>query len=203
MRLILLALLPAALAACGNEPAQTGDTMPAPSQSDPAEATDTASVETPAVNTQTMDGVWVTADDRGDPSAMFGPENSEAVFKVICRSSSVEGEGNSLVFQRAISGEAAGDTLDFLTSAGNGSIDIVPLDMETPMVGGSLDPASNVAATLANADGALRVRTSSDEIVIPLSDEMQTVVDDCRPEPAMAEDTEAMDDEDMSEETGD
>ena len=135
---------------------------------------------------------------------MFGPENSEAVFKVICRSGSMEDEGNSLVFQRAVSADVAGDTIDFLTSAGNGSVDAVALDMETPMVGGSLDPASNVAATLANASGQLRVRTGTDEIVIPLSDEMQTVVDDCRPEPAVAEeadDTEAMDDEEMPEET--
>ena len=98
--------------------------------------------------------------------------------------------------QRATS--EGGDTIDFLTSAGNVSIDAVALEMETPMIGGSVDPSTNGVATLVNANDAIRVRSGQDEIVVPAGEEMKTLVDNCRPEP-VAEEEEA--EGEMEEET--
>ena len=85
----------------------------------------------------------------------------------------------------------AGESIDFLTSAGNVSIDAVALETETPMIGGSIDPAANGVATLINAGDAIRVRSGSDEIVVPADDAMKTLVSDCRPEPEAQPEEEA------------
>lgn len=206
MRLILLALLPAALAACGNDGggAAPEGTMPAPEPT-MEEAADAAAAEsgtTGGTPAEAMQGEWSTASDRGDPSATF-TSGDEALFTVICRSGAAEGEAGSLVVQRMIDAEMAGDTIDFLTSAGNASVEAVALDTETPTIGGSIDPAANGVATLANANDAIRVRTGDNEIVIPASDEMKTVINDCRPEPEVpAEDEEAVEGEETEEDTG-
>ena len=187
MRLILLALLPAALAACGDNASVDPDaTMPAPEASLEEAAQQTQ--EEPEAVVETLDGVWVTASDRGDPAARFGPEASEAIFSVICRSSSIEGETDTLVFQRTLTEVEAGETIDFLTSAGNASVDAVALDTEIPTIGGSLDPAATGAATLANASETMRVRSGTSDITIPVSEELKTVINDCRPEPVVEED---------------
>ena len=187
MRLILLALLPAALAACGNEGGYSGEdgTMPAPGPSmeeAAAEAQSNAGVSSDMPTP--MEGSWATSTDRGDPAVSFSSEG-ETLLTLICRAEQVEGEGKTLVVQRATS--EGGDSIDFLTSAGNVSIDAVALEMETPMIGGSVDPATNGVATLVNANDAIRVRSGQDEIVVPAGEEMKTLVDDCRPERPEAE----------------
>lgn len=187
MRLILLALLPAALAACGNEGGYSGEdgTMPAPGPSmeeAAAEAQSNAGVSSDMPTP--MEGSWATSTDRGDPAVSFSSEG-ETLLTLICRAEQVEGEGKTLVVQRATSD--GGDSIDFLTSAGNVSIDAVALEMETPMIGGSVDPATNGVATLVNANDAIRVRSGQDEIVVPAGEEMKTLVNDCRPERPEAE----------------
>ena len=187
MRLILLALLPAALAACGNEAGYSGEdgTMPAPGPSmeeAAAEAQSNAGVSSDMPTP--MEGSWATSTDRGDPAVSFSSEG-ETLLTLICRAEQVEGEGKTLVVQRATS--EGGDSIDFLTSAGNVSIDAVALEMETPMIGGSVDPATNGVATLVNANDAIRVRSGQDEIVVPAGEEMKTLVNDCRPERPEAE----------------
>lgn len=193
MRLILLALLPAALAACGDSTGYSNEdgTMPAPGptmEEAAAEAESNAGVsrEMP----EPMEGSWTTSTDRGDPSVSFGPEG-ETLLTLICRSGATEDESNSLVIQRALSENEAGESIDFLTSAGNVSIDAVALETETPMIGGSIDPAANGVATLINAGDAIRVRSGSDEIVVPADDAMKTLVSDCRPEPEAQPEEEA------------
>jgi hypothetical protein len=69
--------------------------------------------------------------------------------------------------------------------------------MDTPMVGGTIDAGANGMATLANAGDVIRVQTGDDEIVVPASDAMKAVVNDCRPEP----EAEPEDDEDVAEDT--
>lgn len=187
MRLILLALLPAALAACGNEGGYSGEdgTMPAPGPSmeeAAAEAQSNAGVSSDMPTP--MEGSWATSTDRGDPAVSFSSDG-ETLLTLICRAEQVEGEGKTLVVQRATS--EGGDSIDFLTSAGNVSIDAVALEMETPMIGGSVDPATNGVATLVNANDAIRVRSGQDEIVVPAGEEMKTLVNDCRPERPEAE----------------
>ena len=88
MRLILLALLPAALAACGDSTGYSNEdgTMPAPGptmEEAAAEAESNAGVsrEMP----EPMEGSWTTSTDRGDPSVSFGPEG-ETLLTLICRS---------------------------------------------------------------------------------------------------------------------
>lgn len=198
MRLILLALLPAALAACGNDGGYSSEdgTMPAPEptmEEAAAEAQSNAGVSSDMPTP--MEGSWATYTDRGDPAASFSSDG-ETLLTLICRAEQVEGEGKTLVVQRATN--EGGDTIDFLTSAGNVSIDAVALEMETPMIGGSVDPSTNGVATLVNANDAIRVRSGQDEIVVPAGEEMKTLVDNCRPEP-VAEEEEA--EGEMEEET--
>ncbi len=180
MRLILLALLPAALAACGNDGGYSSEdgTMPAPEPTMEEAAAEAHSNATP------MEGSWATSTDRGDPAVSFSSDG-ETLLTLICRAEQVEGQGKTLVVQRATS--EGGDSIDFLTSAGNVSIDAVALEMETPMIGGSVDPSTNGVATLVNANDAIRVRSGQDEIVVPAGEEMKTLVDDCRPERPEAE----------------
>ena len=187
MRLILLALLPAALAACGNDGGYSSEdgTMPAPEptmEEAAAEAQSNAGVSSDMPTP--MEGSWATSIDRGDPAVSFSSDG-DALLTLICRAEQVEGEGKTLVVQRATS--EGGDSIDFLTSAGNVSIDAVALEMETPMIGGSVDPATNGVATLVNANDAIRVRSGQDEIVVPAGEEMKTLVNDCRPERPEAE----------------
>ena len=198
MRLILLALLPAALAACGNDGGYSSEdgTMPAPEptmEEAAAEAQSNAGVSSDMPTP--MEGSWATSTDRGDPAVSFSSDG-DTLLTLICRAEQVEGEGKTLVVQRATS--EGGDTIDFLTSAGNVSIDAVALEMETPMIGGSVDPSTNGVATLVNANDAIRVRSGQDEIVVPAGEEMKTLVDNCRPEP-VAEEKEA--EGEMEEET--
>ena len=199
MRLILLALLPAALAACGNDGGYSSEdgTMPAPEptmEEAAAEAQSNAGVSSDMPTP--MEGSWATSTDRGDPAVSFSSDG-ETLLTLICRAEQVEGEGKTLVVQRATS--EGGDTIDFLTSAGNVSIDAVALEMETPMIGGSVDPSTNGVATLVNANDAIRVRSGQDEIVVPAGEEMKSLVDDCRPEPVAEEEEEA--EGEMEEET--
>ncbi|HIG23628.1 hypothetical protein [Henriciella sp.] len=187
MRLILLALLPAALAACGNDGGYSSEdgTMPAPEptmEEAAAEAQSNAGVSSDMPTP--MEGSWATSTDRGDPAVSFSSDG-ETLLTLICRAEQVEGQGKTLVVQRATS--EGGDSIDFLTSAGNVSIDAVALEMETPMIGGSVDPSTNGVATLVNANDAIRVRSGQDEIVVPAGEEMKTLVDDCRPERPEAE----------------
>lgn len=198
MRLILLALLPAALAACGNDGGYSSEdgTMPAPEptmEEAAAEAQSNAGVSSDMPTP--MEGSWATSTDRGDPAVSFSSDG-DTLLTLICRAEQVEGEGKTLVVQRATS--EGGDTIDFLTSAGNVSIDAVALETETPMIGGSVDPSTNGVATLVNANDAIRVRSGQDEIVVPAGEEMKTLVDNCRPEP-VAEEEEA--EGEMEEET--
>lgn len=192
MRLILLALLPAALAACGNDGGYGGadGTMPAPGPTmEEAAVAAEESSGTSREMPEAMEGSWTTGTDRGDPSVSFGPEG-ETLLTLICRSESVDSDGNSLVIQRAISENQGGDTIDFLTSAGNVSIDAVALETDTPMIGGSVDPATNGVATLVNANDVIRVRSGNDEIVVPADEAMKSLVNDCRPEPVAEEEEE-------------
>ncbi|HIK63994.1 MAG TPA: hypothetical protein EYG02_03060 [Henriciella marina] len=187
MRLILLALLPAALAACGNDGGYSSEdgAMPAPEptmEEAAAEAQSNAGVSSDMPTP--MEGSWATSTDRGDPAVSFSSDG-ETLLTLICRAEQVEGQGKTLVVQRATS--EGGDSIDFLTSAGNVSIDAVALEMETPMIGGSVDPSTNGVATLVNANDAIRVRSGQDEIVVPAGEEMKTLVDDCRPERPEAE----------------
>lgn len=193
MRLILLALLPAALAACGNDGGYSSEdgTMPAPEptmEEAAAEAQSNAGVSSEMPTP--MEGSWATSTDRGDPAVSF-TSDGETLLTLICRAEQVEGEGKTLVVQRAISEGEGGESIDFLTSAGNVSIDAVALEMDTPMIGGSVDPATNGVATLVNANDAIRVRSGQDEIVVPAGNEMKTLVDDCRPERPEADEEEA------------
>lgn len=199
MRLILLALLPAALAACGNQSGYDSPdgTMPAPgpTMEEAAKAASAQSGTTNITDLEPMAGEWTTAADRGDPSASFSA-SGETLFTVICRSGAAEGESSSLVVQRMISEDMGGDTIDFLTSAGNASVSAVALETETPAIGGSIDPSTNGVATLANANNAIRVRSGEDEIVIPASEEMKSVINECRPAPeALAADEEGAEEE--------
>lgn len=201
MRLILLALLPAALAACGNDGGYSSEdgTMPAPEptmEEAAAEAQSNAGVSSDMPTP--MEGSWATSTDRGDPAVSFSSDG-DTLLTLICRAEQVDGEGKTLVVQRATS--EGGDTIDFLTSAGNVSIDAVALEMETPMIGGSVDPSTNGVATLVNANDAIRVRSGQDEIVVPAGEEMKTLVDNCRPEPVAEEEAEGELEEETESET--
>ena len=201
MRLILLALLPAALAACGNDGGYSSEdgTMPAPEptmEEAAAEAQSNAGVSSDMPTP--MEGSWATSTDRGDPAVSFSSDG-DTLLTLICRAEQVDGEGKTLVVQRATS--EGGDTIDFLTSAGNVSIDAVALEMETPMIGGSVDPSTNGVATLVNANDAIRVRSGQDEIVVPAGEEMKPLVDNCRPEPVAEEEAEGELEEETESET--
>lgn len=202
MRLILLALLPAALAACGNESGYSGadGTMPAPgpTMEEAAKAAAAQSGTTNMSELEPMSGEWTTAADRGDPSASFSA-GGETLLTLICRSGASEDDANSLVVQRMISEDTGGETIDFLTSAGNTSISAVALETETPTIGGSIDPSENGVSTLANANNAIRVRSGEDEIIIPASEEMKTLINDCRPAPQAPAEDEADTEEDAPE----
>lgn len=189
MRLILLALLPAALAACGGESGYSGTdgTMPAPgpSMEEAADAAAAKSGTTNIADLEPMSGDWTTGTDRGDASASFSA-GGETLLTVICRSGAGEDDENSLVVQRMISEDRGGESIDFLTSAGNTSISAVALELDTPAIGGSINASANGVSTLANANDAIRVRSGDDEIIIPASEEMKSLINDCRPEAAAA-----------------
>jgi len=112
MRLILLALLPAALAACGNDGGYSSEdgTMPAPEptmEEAAAEAQSNAGVSSDMPTP--MEGSWATSTDRGDPAVSFSSDG-DTLLTLICRAEQVEGEGKTLVVQRATN--EGGDTIE-------------------------------------------------------------------------------------------
>ena len=185
MRLVLLALLPAALAACGSEMSSDRETMPAPepTMEEAAAAAAEASGTSSSADIQAMEGEWSTSTDRGDASISFS-SGDEMLFNVICRSAEGEGAVNTVVFQLAVE---EGDTIDLLTSAGNVSIPAVALDEGSPMIGGALDANINAVGTIANANGPIRVQAGGEEIVIPADQAMKDLINECRPETVVEE----------------
>ena len=181
MRLIYLALLPAALVACEKHTDLEG-TMPAP------EATvteDAAADDTPApepVNSRAIDGVWTTGEDSGNAMVMYAPEDGPSVFEVVCREQGEDGAQNVLTLRRAATQNEAGDTLDVFTSAGSGAIGASFLEGDNPMVGGNIDPNGSLGTALANGTGEIRVKTGTSEYTFETSPELKALVDSCRPE---------------------
>lgn len=193
MRNHLAALLvPAAIAASGYAYAQTAqDTEAPPAAAEaPAEA-ETAEGEGEAqpakrparpqvVSSQAVSGTWTPETVNGSPGVTYLSDDGQSLVSFACLPGE-EGMGRTLYTRATVPTGAAIEEIAIFGGAGAGVVPVSGGASDGSMVSGEFDPASPLAQYLAVGQGDLRVQTGTTEIVIPNTEEVETVVESCWP----------------------
>lgn len=188
MRNHLAALLvPAALAVSGYAFAQTAEdaeTGPAPADAaEPAEGEDQPAKK-PArrqiVSSQAVSGTWTPETVNGGPGVTYLSDDGQSLISFACLPGE-EGMGRTLFTRAMAPSGAAIEEIAIFGGAGAGAVAVSGGASDGSTVSGEFDPASPLAQYLAVGQGELRVQTGTTEIVIPNTEEVETVVESCWP----------------------
>ncbi len=203
MRLALIALIPMALAACGGQSVDPDDRMPAPTaesenpegsaSSGNSEQTNYAIASIDASDAA-MEGSWETTSIGGNDAVRFIDADENPQLAVICTDRGDDAM-NSVTVRRFVDEEAAGESISIYMSSGNKSYEVngTPIDL-------TVAADDSFAIILGQAAGDMRFITGDNEVVIPASTDVGTLVKECRgevviPEEEPEEDAEAEEDE--------
>ena len=186
MRKHLAALLvPAALAASGYAFAQTADETEAASAAEetaPAASPEAQPVKKPArpqvANSQAVAGTWTPETVNGRPGVTFLSDDGQSLISFACLPGE-EGMGRTLYTRAQAPSGPAVEEIAIFGGVGSGTVAVSGGASDGGAISGEFDPASPLAQSLATGQGDLRVQTGTTEIVIPNSEEVETVVESC------------------------
>lgn len=186
MRNHLAALLvPAAFAVSGYALAQTAEDAGAATA--PVEAAEPAENEAqparkPArpqvVSSRAVSGTWTPETVNGRPGVTYLSDDGQALISFACLPGE-EGTGRTLYTRAMAPSGAAIEEIAIFGAAGSGVVTVSGGASDGSTVSGEFDPASPLAQYLAVGQGDLRVQTGTTEIVIPNTEEVETVVESC------------------------
>ncbi|MEQ9505716.1 MAG: hypothetical protein RLO80_05560 [Hyphomonas sp.] len=187
-------LVPAALAASGYAFAQTADetdAAPAAAEAAPeaesaegeaADAAEAQPVKKPArpqvVNSQAVAGKWTPETVNGRPGVTYLSDDGQSLVSFACLPGE-EGMGRTLYTRAQAPSGAAIEEIAIFGGGGSGTVAVSGGSSDGGAISGEFDPASPLAQSLATGQGDLRVQTGTTEIVIPNSEEVETVVESC------------------------
>lgn len=178
-------LAPAAIAASGFAFAQTADeseAAPAAEETAPADSPESQPVKRPArpqvANSQAVAGTWTPETVNGLPGVTFLSDDGQSLVSFACLPGE-EGMGRTLYTRAQAPSGPAVEEIAIFGGGGSGTVVISGSSSDGGTISGEFDPASPLAQSLATGQGDLRVQTGTTEIVIPNSEEVETVVEYC------------------------
>lgn len=177
MRHLILALLPAALAACGGTEAPRNEAPAAPAQQTAAKPA--ASPATPAVQVTEATGTW-TQTTGSTPRVTFASAEGEPIFSVACMPANAETGAPMLEIQTVTAANAPGERIEIYTSSSNAAVVANPA-AEPGRVLGYAETGGTVHYALARGAGEIKVVSGTRANTFQTNPMMKQLIDACLP----------------------
>jgi hypothetical protein len=176
MRNLFIALVPAALVACGGQPPTAPD---APVPAAPAQSEAAARPAAPAVQVTEAAGTW-SRSSAGNARATFASLEGESLFSVACLPANAE-TGAPMLEIQAISGpNAPAERIEIYTSSSNAAVVANPA-AEPGRVLGYAETGGTAHYALARGAGQIKVVAGTRASTFPTDEMMKEVIDGCLP----------------------
>ena len=177
MRQLVLALLPAALAACGGTEAPRNEVPPAPAQQ--AAAKPAATPVAPAVQLTEANGTW-SQTSGSTPRVTFTSTEGEDLFSVACLPANTETGAPMLEIQTVTPANAPAERIDIFTSSSNAAVVANPA-AEPGRVLGYAETGGTVHYALARGAGEIKIVSGTRATTFQTNPMMKQLIDACHP----------------------
>lgn len=177
MRHLILALLPAALVACGGTEAPRNEAPAAAAQQ--AAAKPAATPAAPAVQLTEATGTW-TQTGGSTPRVTFASTEGEAIFSVACMPANEETGAPMLEIQTVTPANAPGERIEIYTSSSNAAVVANPA-AEPGRVLGYAETGGTVHYALARGAGEIRIVSGTRATSFQTNPMMKQLIDACHP----------------------
>lgn len=176
MRNLLIALIPAALVACGGEqpPAPEAPVAAAPVQAQTAQRP-----AAPAVQVTEASGVW-SQTSGGSPRATFTSLDGEPLFSVACLPANAETGAPMLEIQAVTAPNTPAERIEIYTSSSNAAVVANPA-AEPGRVLGYAETGSTAHYALARGAGEIKVVAGTRATTFPTDQMLKQLIDACVP----------------------
>lgn len=177
MRHLILALLPAALVACGGTEAPRNDAPAAAAQQ--AAAKPAAAQAAPAVQLTEATGTW-TQTAGSTPRVTFASLEGEPIFSVACMPATAETGAPMLEIQTVTAANAPAERIEIYTSSSNAAVVANPA-AEPGRVLGYAETGGTVHYALARGAGVIRIVSGTRATTFQTNPMMKQLIDACHP----------------------
>ncbi len=177
MRHLILALLPAALVACGGTEAPRTEAPAEPAQQAAAEPA--AAPATPAGPVTEATGTW-TQTTGSTPRVTFASAEGEPLFSVACMPANAETGAPMLEIQTVTNANAPGERIEIYTSSSNAAVVANPA-AEPGRVLGYAETGGTVHYALARGAGEIKVVSGTRANTFQTNPMMKQLIDACHP----------------------
>lgn len=178
MRHLVIALLPAALVACGASGAANEQTAAAAAKPAAAKAEAAKPAATP-VKVVEASGTW-SQTSGGTPRVTFTSAEGEEIFSVACLPANAESGAPMLEIQTVTPANAPGERIDIFTSSSNAAIVANPA-AEPGRVLGYAETGGTVHYALARGAGEIKVVAGTRATTFQTDPMMKQLIDACHP----------------------
>lgn len=176
MRNLLIALLPAALVACGATSAPAAEAPAAATQ--PAKQAE-AKPAAPAVQLTEATGTW-TQTRGANPRVTFASAQGEALFSVACLAATPETGAPMLEIQTVTAANAPGERIEIYSSSSNAAVVSNPADAPGRVLGYA-ETGGTAHYALARGAGELKIVSGNRATTFPTDPMLKQLIDACRP----------------------
>ena len=177
MRHLILALLPAALVACGGTEAPRNEAPAAAAQQ--AAAKPAAAQAAPAVQLTEATGTW-TQTAGSTPRVTFASLEGEPIFSVACMPATAETGAPMLEIQTVTAANAPAERIEIYTSSSNAAVVANPA-AEPGRVLGYAETGGTVHYALARGAGVIRIVSGTRATTFQTNPMMKQLIDACHP----------------------
>lgn len=178
MRNLVLAILPAALAACGAQ-APTNESQAAAAAATAQPAAKAAAQPAAPVQVTEATGTW-TQTGGATPRVTFASAEGEALFSVACLPVNAETGAPMLEIQTVTAVDAPAERIDIFTSSSNAAVVANPA-AEPGRVLGYAETGGTVHYALARGAGEIKVVSGNRATTFQTDPMMKQLIDACHP----------------------
>lgn len=176
MRNLIITLIPAALAACGNASAPAAE-APEASAKPPAQQAQAEKPEPkPATQITEAAGTW----SRSGKSVVYAAADGAPLFSAKCLAASEDLGGPALELTSISSADEAAGSIDIFTSAGNARVDARP-DKTPGTAFGVTDTVGQAPYVLAAGSGEIRIVSGTKGVTFETDQMLEDLIESCRP----------------------